>query len=534
MSITSILTFSLLSHAAGPEWPCFAGGVERPSISFTGPASIASPAWTCSVDSSGNTISFVGQSSPAVSRDHVLAIGSISPGGGKQWRLWAIDRRSGQIAWSAPVAAPVLDSWSSPAVDAGNVSAIVATGSAVMSFNLTTGAVRWTTPLDHPVVNASPVVTQGAGPRGLGLRDRVFITEYDGFGDDGRLTSINADPFDAHFNPHQPGEKLWSVRIGGSSGNSPAFFEGRVFVTTAGEFGSGPGKIMAFDAAKATEPEPLWTLESPDGEAFFSGIVAARDGSRISLYAATYAFFGNRLSSSLVKVDAFTGEFRWAAPCNRTASTPVLLPGGRIAVSGGLNGFGTIPTLQLFRDGTSSATLLWDSAASTWTDSNSNGVMDLGEYFRLGGWSVQPAVAWTPTARTLYLGVLPTSSSSTAANSTIYAIDADKLPELPGAALSGFVREQYSGAGSSAAIADRNLYTIGPAGLVAFGPPPPQVDVNADGRFDDEDLEAFRRGVGRRDVNLDGTVDSADLALLVESFEVEHSGESAISIGAQR
>ena len=69
---------------------------------------------------------------------------------------------------------------------------------------------------------------------------------------------------------------------------------------------------------------------------------------------------------------------------------------------------------------------------------------------------------------------------------------------------------------STPAIADSNLYTIGAAGLFAFGPPPPNFDVNADQKVDVDDLYAWDQGMGLRDVNLDGSITSAD-ALALEA-----------------
>lgn len=66
--------------------------------------------------------------------------------------------------------------------------------------------------------------------------------------------------------------------------------------------------------------------------------------------AASYSFTGGRTSANLVKLDALTGVMSWSVGCNRTASVPVYVEGGRVVVAGGLDGFGSIPTLQLFDD----------------------------------------------------------------------------------------------------------------------------------------------------------------------------------------
>lgn len=513
--------------SAGPEWPQFGGSRGRVSSNDAGPASLSAPAWILNTDSGGNAISFVGQCGLAVSRDVVVAIGSITVNSQKQFKLWAIDRRTGQQRWAASITTPTLDSWSSPAIDVRTNRAVVASGNKVAAFDLTSGALAWQATLAAPVVNASPLLTSGhgAGPQGgqwhggLGLANRVFVTEYDGFGSDGALTCINSDPFHAGANPRQPGDVLWSVPIGGSSGNTPAFNDGIVYVATLGPTGFGAGQILAFRADATTAPDPVWVFDNAIDEGFFGGvcIVPASNAAHApaSIFAASYAFTGGRTSSNLVKLDASTGALRWSVGCNRTSSTPVVLPDGRIIVSGGVRGFGTVPTVQVFKDNGTSASLIWDSAAATWVDTNANGVMDLGEYTVLGGWSVQPAFAASPTLPRLFVGAVPTNPASVAACTDLYALDTAKLPfNAGGTAQPGFLSMHFVGAGSTPALADGNLYTIGAGGLVAFGPTPPRCDVNADGIVDVEDLYSWFRGAGQRDVNGDGVVNDADRAAL--------------------
>ncbi len=512
---------------AGPEWPQFGGSRGRVSSNDAGPTSISSPTWTFAADTSGNAITFVGQSGPVVSRDIVLAVGSITVASQKQYKLWAIDRRTGLQKWSASIAAPAFDSWSSPAIDLRTNTAVVASGSTVAAFDLTSGVVKWQTTLAAPIVNASPLLTSGHGVGaqggqwhgGLGLANRIFVTEYDGFGTDGSLTCINSDPYHAGANPHQPGAVLWSVPIGGSSGNTPAFANGMVYVATLGRSGFGAGQILAFRADATAARDPVWAFDNVIEEGFFGGVCVVPSSNATnapaSIFAVSYAFSGARTSSNLVKLDAATGALRWSVGCNRTSATPIALPDGRIILSGGIRGFGSVPTIQVFKDQGTSATLLWDSAAATWVDTNGNGIMDLGEYTVLGGWSMQPAFASSPTAPRLFVGAIPTNPASTAACTDLYAIDTSKLPFNTGnAAQPGYLAMHLVGAGSTPALADANLYTVGAAGLLAFGPPPPRCDVNGDGAVDIEDLYSWSRGAGLRDVNLDGLINDADRAAL--------------------
>lgn len=466
--------------------------------------SLTSPAWVRSTDALGRAITWVGQSSPVVAEQKVLAIGSITVNSVTTYNLFALDRDTGSVLWAHAIPAIVAGSWSSPAIDRRNHAAIVASGTQVRSVDLATGSLRWQATLTRSIVNASPIVTSD-----MPGRNRVFITDYDGVGTDGRLHCINADARSAQ-NPYDPGQIVWSVPIGATSGNTPAYLGRRVYVATVGDWGFAPGQILCFPADTTAAPAPLWAADNPKGESFFGGVTLAPDSlGTLSLYAASYAFFGGITSSNLLKLDAVTGTIRWSVDANRTSTTPVVFPDGRVALSAGLNGYGTVPTLQIFRDNRTSATLIWDSAVATWTDTNANGVRDAGEYTSVGGWSNQPALGRLDGKLTLFAGVMPTNANSTGACTQLRAINVDSLTASP-----TILAMTSTSAGSSPAIVDENLYSIGPSGLAAFGPLPPRYDVNADSKIDLEDLYAWNQGTGQRDINRDGTVNSADLQML--------------------
>lgn len=514
---------ALLSTIARAQtWTAFAGDPSRSSTNrgslAPGAGVLSSPLWTVSTDSEGRAITFVGQSTPIVTPTHVLAIGSIQLAT-RQFSLYAIDRRTGAIAWAAPIASPSLDSWSSPALDMEHHAVIVASGSTLASFDLGSGAQSWIRPLASPVVNASPVVTSD-----LLMRDRSLITEYDGFGQSARLVCVNIDVFDAALNPYQPGEIVWTYTLGTSSGNSVAYADGRAYVGTMGDPGFAPGSILCFDVVAG--PTPLWSFDNVIDEGFFSGpLVRHGVGGEAFLLAASYAFSGGRFSANLVKLNARTGHLLWSVPCNRTGATPIVFPDGRIALSGGLNGYGTLPTLQLFADHGSSGELLWDSASNTWSDSNHNGQMDLGEFTVMGAWTHQPALA--AGKRILFVGAPPTSGSSYAPCTDLYALDLDKLPTTAGNAQPGFIAAQRVGVGSAPAIDGANLYSFGASGLHAFGPPPAHTDVNADGVTDTEDIIAWEQGRGDRDVNRDGVVNPLDHDELLQFIRADERDDMA-------
>lgn len=468
---------------------------------------VATPLWIASIDDAGRTITFNGQSGPVVDRDRVYALGKS----GGVSRLFAISRADGRCLWSAAVPNPTSDSWSTPAIDEAANAVIVAAGNKLQSLSASNGAPRWSVTLNRNVVNASPLITPTV-PR------RIFITDADGFGLSGRIYCINADRYDANANPYAPGQVLWSTIIGGTSGNTPAYADGRVFVATVGEFGFSAGSILAFDAAATAAVAPLWTFENVAPVGFFGG-VATRDG---AIFAATYAFSGGQTAGNLVKLDAADGSLLWTIASNRTDSTPIPLPDGRIILSGGLLGFGASPSIQAFEDHGSHATMLWDSAVATWTDANSNGVRDTGEYLSIGGWTHQPVAFMHAGGPRLLVGTLPAGSGTASPCTHLRVVDLSVTPDS-----SSFVAAVFTGAGSTPALVGPSIYSIGAVGLLAFGP---DLDVNADGTLDIEDLHAWEGAApvaGSRDVDRDGDVDASDRLILIEELRRDERRDMA-------
>ena len=317
--------------------------------------------------------------------------------------------------------APLLDSWSTPAIDIQHHQLIIAIGNQLIALDTKTGAQSWSTPTNGIVVNASPIVTSD-----LGHNDRAFITNYSfGGGTPSKLTCINTDPFHAINNPYQPGEIVWQASLNGdSSGNTPAYSNGTVFVATASGSSSQAGLIHAFDATAITTPSPTWTFTNTINAGFFSGVSIAKG----HLYASSYSFSGLQFNSNTVKVNKQTGQLAWSVPTNRTDATPIVLPSGDVIVSGGvpisssdaLPFFGSLPSIQYIDDATE--VILWDSAIDTLDDANANGYWDRGESFlSLGGWTHQPIAFTNGNTPMLLVGTLPeTTITSFISHNTEY------------------------------------------------------------------------------------------------------------------
>lgn len=491
------------------------------------------------LDSSGARIRWISQVSPVVSSELVFAPGIVSVAGGpaNQLRLFAMRRSTGAIAWSTALAASAtvlsLESQSTPAIDLAHESVLVAHASTLSCLRLSDGSLRWQAALPRLVVNASPLIVHDSPGR-----HRAFITTFDaGLGTGGELVCINLSPFDATHNPFAPGAIVWRVGIGGSSGNSPASLprarggQGAVWVASAGTYAASPaepGMVFAFDASASTAPAPLWTATNSTSEGFYGGIALCVDRAlpRPLLACASYAFSGGLASANLLALDAGTGQGALCAASNRSSSVPVFLPGGLLLLSTGLASSSvsdTAPALELFAPPLSWGALgpscsgsprLWNSAISTWTDSNNDGLLSQGEFAPLGHYVHHPAVSVFAGESHALAGVAP-SGDRVSPPTQLLALNLAQSPASP-----GFVA-QVAGVqvGSSPALAGLNVYSSGADGLAAFGVPPAQLDVDASvstlAVVDLSDLHAWEAGTGSRDIDASGSTSTADRALLL-------------------
>lgn len=432
-------------------WSHLASGSEHTSIASSLPQSIDPPTWRRSTTSTQLPIWYIGQAGVVADSRHVFSLAEIDT----QYKLLAMHRDTGETDWTAPIPAPYFDSWSTPTIDTENATVIVASGSELAAFDTLTGDRIWTSTLANSIVNASPTLTTD-----LGLADRVFITDYDGFGASASLYCINIDPHHPTLNPFEPGDVVWSVRIGQSSGNTPAYHDGIVYTASAGNGVSPNGQLFAFPADSMTPPLPLWSFTNPKPKPFVGGVCIHTINSQTNIYAASYSFSGGFDSANLVKVDASTGNLRWTVDTNRTASIPVPLENGHILLAGGIVGFGSMPSLELITDLGTSASHEWNSATDTWNDLNANGFMDPGEFLLVGGWSTQPVAT---ESNQILVGAIPISGFLFEPCTDLFILDANTQPTDP-----LFVLDSFEGAGSTAAVAGNTIFSVGQDGLHAF------------------------------------------------------------------
>jgi outer membrane protein assembly factor BamB len=226
------VVFACAGAAIAQEWPQFAGGPQR--LSASGSASVPRVGmvrWSV-MQHLGQPVTFPHPGGAIVAGCVVYAVGRAVGGDA----ALAVDGTTGAVRWAAPVAPPVVGSWSTPALDVGNGVVIVGAGSQLVGLRVSDGSVAWLTPLQATIVNASPCLTTDRGPA-----DRVLITDYAPFGI-GRLYCINVDPFLAGVNPFSPGDIVWSIPIGATSGNTAAYLAGRVYVACVEAEPEGPGR----------------------------------------------------------------------------------------------------------------------------------------------------------------------------------------------------------------------------------------------------------------------------------------------------
>lgn len=482
---------------APSSWPTLAGSPQRTTILPVNPPSIKTPRWIATEDDQNQPIVFNAQSGVVATVTRVYATGAS----GGASRAYSFDARDGRCVWSSIVPEPWFDSWSTPLVDEEHLRLLIASGDRLSALDLFTGAIEWETPLARPVVNASPLITRDLGPA-----DRAFITDFDGFGQGASLYCINVDTYNSVLNPYQPGEIVWTAPIGRSSGNSPAYEDGRVYVATADGF------VIAYDAAATTPPSPEWVASNPGGIGFFGGVSVAQN----AVFAASYNFSGGLQSANLLKIDRKTGSVVWSTPCNRTASIPTVYDDGRIVLSGGVRGFGSLPTIEYFQDNGATVTPLWNSALATWKDLNQNGVIDPGEYLEVGGWTHHAVATRMSPHRRLLCGVLSDGAFFDPYKALL-------ILDLEAGPTGSFVIESFQGAGSTPAMSGGGVYTIGQGGLYAFGPPC-FADCDGDGKLTLFDFlcfsNAFLAGDPFADCDGDGLFTMFDFLCYQNAYQV--------------
>lgn len=488
LAVAIALACGIRTPRALGQWLDYAANPQRNAVADTGPQNVDALLWQTSVDTGGATIRFEGQTAPAVHGGRVFAHARVMSGTTHVAnRLIAFDQSNGQMLHQTQIDKSLLESWASPVVDPASGVVLVCSGSKVYAINAAAGGIAWSLLCAHPVVNVAPAITRDTNPM------RALVADYDPFGGDGRLYCINLAPFHAATNPFLPGDLVWEEVLGDTIGQTVAYAGGVAYVASrAGS--AGTGTVYAFDIDAPPGSRLLWATAI--GEEVDGGVCHSNG----SVYVATYDFFGGGDNSLLAKLDAASGAIQWTVPCERTNSIPIVA-GNRIYLSAGLGGFGSVPKIQCFRDDGASAVKLWDTHADT------------GGALAVGGWTLQPVLV----GDTLYAGRIPAGASTSLPYTDLLLLDVTKTPGAP-----GFVRQQRAGVGSSPALSDGRLYSIGPGGLGALAA---CADFSGDGGTDGDDIQGFvtarqaapptAQQKALADLNTNGAIDGGDATFFI-------------------
>lgn len=496
-----VLCVAANAYCGMNDWLAYANTMSRESIAVDGPDTIDNNTleWVADADPQDPNyyICFEGVTQPIVYNGRVYAYAAYfepneqSPYGRDYTnsQIIAYDANSGEMRWNTVIDPAVWGSWSSPAVDAKNNNILMPSGDKVYAIDASTGAIKWLTQLEKSVVNASACVAADLP------YVRAFITDY-AYSAGGKLYCINLDANEPN-NPYEPGEIIWSDILGATCGNSPAYKDGVVYVS------SNSGSVYAYNADAGTAVR-IWETTDPNFYGFSSGVTVTKEG---FLYAANFDWdlYGED-NSALCKIDCSDGNIVWIIFTERTSTIPVVA-GDKIYISGGLilDGWdlGSRPKVEAYQDLGSTVVKLWETPAD----------------MAIGGWSGQPVYA----NGKLYIGAIPLTGDYFGSYTELYILDVAADVNS-----SDFVMAYYTDqwCGNSPAVTYDSLYTIGDDGLFKFHQPAFLADINKDSEVDFYDLAELAVnwlfdgpvGVNRADLNLDGKINFTDFSLLADSW----------------
>jgi len=488
---------------AGPQdWPAYGRTMTRQAISVDGPNAISANTlkWVADKDPQDPNyyVEFESATGPVVYKGRVYAYAKYYNESGEYTnsQIVAYDANSGETLWATVIDQSIWDSWSTPCVDTKHNTVLIGSGYKVFALDANSGAQLWATRLDLPAINASVCAAVDIPYA------RAFITDYDGFGSAGKLYCLNLDT-NGPGNSYQPGQIVWSQTIGATSGNTPAYRNGVVYVSSIHGPANATGTIYAYDATAEPNAIKKWETTDANFDGFSGGVTVTK---KDFLYAAAYDWADeSEDNSALCKIDCSDGNIIWITQTERTNSIPVVV-GDKIYTCGGFVGWGSRPKVEAYWDYGDTAAKLWETSSN----------------IAIGGWSNQPVYA----NGKLYVGAIPTSGDYFGAYTQLYILDVLKGPNDP-----NFVIAHYedSNCGNSPVVTYTSVYTIGYDGLFKFHQPGFLGDVAKNGKVDMNDLDEFLDdwlyegpiGVKRSDLDLDGDVDFTDFALLANEWQFD-------------
>jgi outer membrane protein assembly factor BamB len=291
-------------------WKTFLRRCDSTPVALASAVYTGAGSYLYQLDSGGRTLwateTGSQQSSPALDETRVYI-------GSDRGVLYAVDRRTGQVAWRFTAGNTLL---TPPAVGGGRVYA-ESTDNNVYAVDARKGALRWKFARpDGSLGYSGPVYT----------RDSLFVG--------GESTLYSLDP--------ATGKERWRAAAGGKSLSTPAVGGRRVF---AGGDGSG---LSAFSEAG----KPLWSFPGKAGGDWFGPPLYAAG----TVYVTTYQRY-------VYAVDALTGKAKWSARVSGSALAAPALDTGRSVLYVTAQTFRKNPTLWAFAART--GTELWSYPAGS-------------------------------------------------------------------------------------------------------------------------------------------------------------------------
>ncbi|NIA10273.1 MAG: PQQ-binding-like beta-propeller repeat protein [Nitrospiraceae bacterium] len=320
-----------------------------------------------------------------------------------------------------------------------------------------------------------PPTGKGAVDGGCAIaEDMVFTSDWDG----NHYYCLN----------ESDGTEIWNFTVDGAAQSTPV-------VSVADNralFGSYSGVCVPGGVAycvNMTTGDEIWNFTTDNS---FCGSVTIGDG---VVYLTEYNFYGD---SVLYALHSENGTVKWNKSVERTDSTPALAY-GNVYVCGGCKG---LSDLMTYCFNATTGALLWNTSASD----------------EIGNWKCSPAVA----DGKVFVGK-PYFEGGVMDYAGTYALDAS----------TGEIVWNYQKGGSSPAVADGMVFTVGSGKVYAFGYG--IGDANHDGEVTSADAAlTLGMAVGavpaneEADVNHDGAVTSLDALMILQAV----AGASTIWSGS--
>ena len=450
-----VLTLLTLAFMPAPafaanDWPQFHNDAANTGYSASSAPDTADLAWVSENVNANNSSSVVVAEGKVfvyscISDEEFVTIASA---------VYCLNEAGGETLWQREVDKAEWGSWSSPAYHDGKV--FISSGKKTYCLNAQSGAILWTfvNPTNQASCNGGPAVAGGM----------VFCSDWDGR----HYYALNENT----------GQELWRFQVAGYAQGTPAYADGKVYLTSWEFYANKNSHIYCLNAENGSL---VWHQDG-NGDQSTCGSPTVAGG---KVFVTTYNFYGY---GKVAALDAGNGSPVWATTVQRTDSTPAYA-NGRLYLCGGCVNYSE---QQTYCVDAATGGIIWQTP------------VELG----LGNWTCSVAVA----DGKVFVGK-PSDSFFDYAGT--YALNA----------ATGNVVWSYDQGGSSPAVANGRVYTLGGGKVYAFGQLEqeyPAWDVNKDGQVNVLDMSCVGQKFGqtgspgwiREDVNKDGQINVLDMSLI--------------------